>query len=69
MSIIGEILTMKTKISIDRLALLIGTLIICMGLICNAFQIISNAAFRCIVLAGIIVHGISLAIIFKQNQF
>lgn len=60
---------MKRKMSVGQLISLVGTLIICIGLLCNGFELISNAVFRLFVLAGVIMHGAALAVILKRNQF
>ena len=60
---------MKRKLSPGHLLSLIGTLVICTGLLCNGFEMISNAVFRLFVLAGVIIHGAALAVILKRNQF
>ncbi len=60
---------MKRKMSIGQSISLIGTLIICIGLLLNGFELISNTIFRLIVLVGVIIHGAALAVILKRNQF
>jgi len=60
---------MKRKISPGQWLSLTGTLILCIGLLFNGFEIISGDLFRLIVLAGIIIHGAALAIVLKRNQF
>ena len=65
----GGILDMKRRMSAGQLISLIGTLIICTGLLFNGLEIISNTVFRLIVLAGVIIHGAALAVILKRNQF
>ena len=55
--------------SVGRIFSFIGTLILCVGLICNGLEIISNSVFRLIVLVGIIVHLIALGIILKRKEF
>ena len=59
---------MKSKWSMGRIISVIGTLILCVGLICNGFEMISNGVFRLIVLVGIIVHLIALGIILKRKE-
>ena len=59
---------MKSKWSMGRIISVIGTLILCVGLICNGFEMISNGVFRLIVLAGIIVHLIAFGIILKRKE-
>jgi len=60
---------MKSKWSMGRIISVIGTLILCVGLICNGFEMISNGVFRLIVLAGIIVNLIAFGIILKRKEF
>lgn len=60
---------MKPNMSISQWLSLIGTLILCIGLLLNGFEIISGDHFRLIVLAGVIIHGAALAVIIKRNQF
>ena len=60
---------MKIKRSLGKLVSSIGTLVLGVGLICNAFEIISINVFRLIVLIGIIVHLIALGIILKEKEF
>ena len=57
------------KISIGRLNSLIGVLVLSMGLICNAFEIVSSAAFRIIVLVGIITEVVALIFTIKKSEF
>jgi len=57
------------KRSLGKYVSVMGTLILCVGLICNGFEIISNSVFRLIVLVGIIVHLIALGIILKRKEF
>lgn len=57
------------KISIGRLISLIGILVLSIGLICNAFEIVSITAFRIIVLIGIIAEVVALIIILKRSEF
>ena len=59
----------KIKISTGRLLSFLGILILCAGLLCNAFEWISNAAFRAIVLAGIITQVAAFIFIIKSNEF
>ena len=60
---------MKPNMIIGQWLSLIGTLILCIGLLLNGFEIISGDHFRLIVLAGVIVHGSALAVILKRKQF
>ena len=57
------------KRSLGKYVSVMGTLILCVGLICNGFEMISNGVFRLIVLAGIIVHLIAFGIILKRKEF
>jgi len=57
------------RIGIGRLISLIGILVLSIGLICNAFEIVSITAFRIIVLAGIIAEVAALILILKKNEF
>ena len=57
------------KISIGRLISLIGILVMSIGLICNAFELISIVAFRIIVLVGIIMEVVALIFILKKSEF
>ena len=60
---------MKRKCSVGRIVSIIGILILCMGLLCNSFELISTAVFRVVVLVGIIVNLIALCIILKRDEF
>lgn len=60
---------MKRKVSIGQLISIIGTLIICVGLFCNGFELVSNTMFRIIVLVGIIAQAIALVFILKRKEF
>jgi len=57
------------NISIGRLISFIGILILCIGLICNGFELLSITAFRIIVLVGIIAQVIALVFTLKKNEF
>ena len=57
------------KRSLGKYVSVMGTLILCVGLICNGFEMISNGVFRLIVLAGIIVNLIAFGIILKRKEF
>ena len=59
---------MKRKISVGQLVSMIGTLILCIGLLCNGFELVSNTVFRLIVLAGIIVQVIALILILSRKE-
>ena len=60
---------MKRKYSVGRIVSIIGILILCMGLLLNGFELISNTIFRVIVLVGIIVNLVALCIILKKEEF
>ena len=60
---------MKRKYSVGRIVSIIGILILCVGLLCNSFELISTAVFRLVVLVGIIVNLIALCIILKRDEF
>ena len=60
---------MKSKWSIGRIVSVIGILILCVGLLCNSFELISTAVFRVVVLVGIVVNLIALCIILKRDEF
>ena len=60
---------MKSKWSMGRIVSIIGILILCVGLLCNSFELISTAVFRVVVLVGIIVNLIALCIILKRDEF
>jgi hypothetical protein len=60
---------MKRKYSVGRIVSIIGILILCVGLLCNSFELISTAVFRVVVLVGIIVNLIALCIILKRDEF
>ena len=57
------------NVSIGRLTLFIGTLILSIGLICNSFELVSVTLFRIIVLVGIITEIIALIFILKKSEF
>ena len=60
---------MKSKCSAGRIVSVVGRLILCVGLLCNSFELISTAVFRVVVLVGIIVNLIALCIILKRDEF
>ena len=60
---------MKSKWSMGRIVSVIGILILCVGLLCNSFELISTAVFRVVVLVGIVVNLIALCIILKREEF
>ena len=60
---------MKRRWSVGRIVSVIGILILCVGLLCNGFELISNTLFRIIVLLGIIVNMVALYIILKRDEF
>lgn len=57
------------NVSIGRLILFIGMLIVCIGLICNGFEIVSVTQFRIIVLVGVIAEIIAIIFILKKGEF
>ncbi len=57
------------KISIGRLMVFIGILVLSIGLICNAFEFVTIMVFRIIVLVGIIIEVLALVLILKKNEF
>ncbi|MBR0026799.1 MAG: hypothetical protein IJP37_06540 [Clostridia bacterium] len=59
---------MKRKISVGQLVSMIGTLILCIGLLCNGFELVSNTVFRLIVLAGIIIQVIAFILILSRKE-
>ena len=60
---------MKKDSTIIRFISIIATLILCIGLVCNGFELISNHAFRFIVLAGILIHSLALTVSLRRNEF
>ena len=60
---------MKRKISTGQLISLIGTLILCIGLALNAFEVVSVSVFRIIVLSGVAAQIIALIFILKRSEF
>jgi hypothetical protein len=60
---------MKRRWSVGRIVSVIGILILCIGLLLNGFELISNTIFRVIVLVGIIVNLVALCIILKKEEF
>lgn len=60
---------MKRRWSVGRIVSVIGILILCVGLLCNSFELISTAVFRVVVLVGIVVNLIALCIILKREEF
>ncbi len=60
---------MKRKLSIGQLISIIGTLILCAGLFCNGFELVSNTVFRIIVTVSIVTQAVALFFIFKKNEF
>ncbi len=57
------------RIGMGRLISLIGILVLSIGLICNAFEIVSITAFRIIVFVGIITEVTALIFILKRSEF
>ena len=60
---------MKRTVSVGQLTSMIGTLILCAGLFCNGFELISNILFRIIVVIGILVHVVALFFVLKKNEY
>lgn len=60
---------MKRKVSIGQLISIIGTLILCAGLFCNGFSLISVSVFRIIIAIGIMAQVVALLLILKKNEF
>ncbi len=60
---------MKKKLSLARTISSIGILVLCAGLICNAFELINVFIFRITTLIGIIIQIIALIIAFKRKEF
>ena len=60
---------MKRKISAGRLLSIIGTLILCAGLICSGFELVSDTVFRGIVGVGAAIHVLALICILKRKEF
>ena len=60
---------MKRKISAGQFISLIGTFLLCAGLVLNGFEIVPITVFRLIVAAGIIVQIIALIFILKRKEF
>ena len=67
--ILLEVYNAKIKISTGRLLSILGILILCAGLLCNAFEWISHTAFRAIVVTGIITQVAAFIFIIKSNEF
>ena len=59
---------MKRKISIGQAISIIGILILCVGLICNSFEIVPDVVFRIIVLVGIITEVVAVFFILKKSE-
>ena len=61
---------MKRKLSIGKLLSVIGILILCVGLLCSGFEIISasSTVFRIIIAIGIITQAVALVFIIKKNE-
>ena len=60
---------MKRKASIGQFISIIGTLIMCVGLFGNGFELISITVFRIIIAIGIIAQVVALFFILKKNEF
>lgn len=52
-----------------RILSLTGILILAVGLICNGFELLPEAGFRAVVLAGILVQAAALVLILKRSEF
>lgn len=57
------------KRSIGQWLVLVGNLVLCTGLILNAFETVSPAGFRIIVLAGVLIDLVALFFIWKRSEF
>ena len=60
---------MKGNIITGRRLSLLGTLILCAGLLGSGFELISAAAFRLVVFIGVIVHAAALVTAVKRSEF
>ncbi len=60
---------MKKELSLAQIISSIGILVLCVGLFCNAFELINVFIFRIITLIGIIIQIIALIIAFKRKEF
>ena len=57
------------KRSIGQWLVLLGSLVSCIGILLNAFEITSLTGFRVIVCIGIIIELIALIVIWKKSEF
>ena len=60
---------MENKISLARTISIIGTLILCIALVGNSFEVLSVTAFRIIIAFGILIQIISLICSGKKREF
>ncbi len=60
---------MKKKLSLARIISYIGILVLCAGLICNAFELINVFIFRITTLIGIIIQVIALIVDLNEKNF
>ena len=60
---------MENKISLARTISIIGTLILCIALVGNSFEVLSVTAFRIIIAFGILIQIISLICSVKKREF
>ena len=63
-----ERIVMENKISLAR-TISIGTLILCIALVGNSFEVLSVTAFRIIIAFGILIQIISLICSVKKREF
>ena len=59
---------MENKISLARTISIIGTLILCIALVGNSFEVLSVTAFRIIIAFGILIQIISLICSVKEKR-
>lgn len=64
-----ERIVMENKISLARTISIIGTLILCIALVGNSFEVLSVTAFRIIIAFGILIQIISLICSVKKREF
>lgn len=57
------------KLSLARIMSFISILVICAGLIFNAFELINTFIFRITTLIGIIIQIIAIIVAFKRKEF
>ena len=63
-----ERIVMENKISLARTISIIGTLILCIALVGNSFEVLSVTAFRIIIAFGILIQIISLICMRKEKR-